>query len=966
MSVLPGAGRLFGSLFWILAVAAVGVVVALAKGHVREASAITTGICGRTSEVSTAVVAASGAPGCAQVTMHHLREVTHLDLSDQGISSLDSGDFAGLVRLDVLDLSDNALTALPAGVFDELLLLRDLRLDGNSLSTVPSGVFDQLFMLEELSLSGNASLALPAGLFDEFSRFAGMGTDGTLPAVEGNYPLIEGFIERNSVTTVEEFIEALPDLYKERFVMNYQSEAAARDHVSYEHPRIATFGGDGRFTFAWNTDPDAPAPFQESVEFLRQNESDWSAGVIDFSGDEPSITEPAACQTCHGTLNKPIWGLFEEWLGTEYALTGVNMWNSEAIAAATRAASYSTDPRIEPLSFYGSSFTPEYTGRFLKTQDQSYYKTAVAEAGAVWSWRHAEVLLSNLIARKSDFRAFSEDLMCRTAVEQGYLLAVEFHPAEHHLFVPANIGEERLEERERPGGEVATILTGRMPDVQRAAYWYTYGGTVADAVTLLVLAGLWQQEPIVRKLYRDTINTDTLSESQRHRADYLLYYDTGAANAEDELIQKLRMHFGRGIQASLNARDAHNGKRYRGGDIASAFKDGHLRGMTPRVCSALGDSKPSNLSVDTDGDDPVLSWDAPDYTEAPTGYRILRGAAGQEPTVLEANTGTTSTTWSDEDPTSGDIVYTVQAMYDGYPRPDSNAATATVAGSSTSTTTTTTSTTTTTTTVPPTTTTTTTTTVPPTTTTTVPPTTTTTVPPTTTTTVPPTTTTTVPEEQPLTAQIHAAPQSDHGGNPFTFELRFNQELPLSYATLRDTAFSVTGGEVVKARRLATSSNLRWEITVSPSSKWAVAVVLPVPGDCTVEGALCTADHRPLSNRLELTVPGPRLTAEIRDLQFNSDRTQVSFELRFSEEFALSYVTLRDDAFTVSGGEVVGTRRLDKPSNLRWQITVTRRPGQDLLVVLPVPEDCDDEGAICADDRRPLHNRLEVRTSAPGS
>ena len=74
------------------------------------------------------------------------------------------------------------------------------------------------------------------------------------------------------------------------------------------------------------------------------------------------------------------------------------MWNSEAIAAATRAASYSTHPRIEPLSFYGSSFTSEYTGRFLKTQDQSYYKTAVAEAGAVWSWRHAEVLLSNLIA----------------------------------------------------------------------------------------------------------------------------------------------------------------------------------------------------------------------------------------------------------------------------------------------------------------------------------------------------------------------------------------------------------------------------------------------------------------------------------------------------------------------------------------------------------------------------------------
>ena len=881
----------------MLAVAAVAFVVTLAFGQDRDASALTAGICGRTGEVSAAIVAASGAPDCAQVTMHHLREVTYLDLSDQGISSLDGDDFAGMVRLDVLDLSDNALTALPAGVFDELLLLRDLRLDGNNLTTVPPGVFDQLFMLEELSLSGNASLVLPAGLFDEFSRFAGMGTDGAMPARQGAHPLIEGFIERNGVTTVEEFIEALPDLYKERFVLNYQSEAAARDHVSYEHPRITAFGGDGRFTFAWNTDPDAQAPFRESVEFLRQNESDWSAGVIDFSGDTPSIVEPASCQSCHGSLNKPIWGVFEEWLGTEYALTGANMFVSDTIAAATRAVHYSTDPRIEPLSFYGSSFTPEYTGRFLKTQDQSYYKTAVAEAGAVWSWRHAEVLLSNLAAQKSDFRAFSEDLMCSTSTEQEHILAIEFDPAEHHLLVPTNV-EQAVNERRMQSGAVATVLAGRMPDVLRAGYWYTYGGTVADAVTFLILVDLWQQEPIVRKLYRDTINTYSLSEAHQYRADYLLYYDVGAASAEDELIQKLRMHFGRGIQASLNARDAHNGKRYRGGDIASAFKDGHLSGMTPRVCSALRDSKPSNLSVNTDGDDPVLTWDAPGYTEAPTGYRILRAAAGQEPTVLVQNTASTSTTWSDEDPAPGEYLYTVQAMYQDYPSPNSNAATATI-----------------------------------------------------------------PELPPLTAQIHAAPQSDHGGNPFTFELRFNQDLPLSYATLRDSAFSVTGGEVVKARRLDAPSNLRWEITVSPSSKWDVAVVLPVPADCTAETALCTTDDRPLSNRLELTVPGPRLTAEIRDLQFNSDRTQVTFELRFSEEFTISYATLRDSAFTVSGGEVVRARRLDKPSNLRWRITVTRRTDQDLRVVLPVPGDCDDVGAICADDRRPLYNRLEVRSSA---
>ena len=36
----------------------------------------------------------------------------------------------------------------------------------------------------------------------------------------------------------------------------------------------------------------------------------------------------------------------------------------------------------------------------------------------------------------------------------------------------------------------------------------------------------------------------------------------------------------------------------------------------------------------------------------------------------------------------------------------------------------------------------------------------------------------------------------------------------------------------------------------------VTVILPVTGDCESDGAVCTDDGRPLSNRLELTVSGP--------------------------------------------------------------------------------------------------------------
>ena len=95
---------------------------------------------------------------------------------------------------------------------------------------------------------------------------------------------------------------------------------------------------------------------------------------------------------------------------------------------------------------------------------------------------------------------------------------------------------------------------------------------------------------------------------------------------------------------------------------------------------------------------------------------------------------------------------------------------------------------------------------------------------------------------PLTASILSAPESDDGQTAFTFELRFSEEFSLSYKTLRNHAFTDTGGTVEKARRLEPRGNVRWEITVMP--------------DCDGQGAICTEDGSKLSNQLEVTVSGP--------------------------------------------------------------------------------------------------------------
>ena len=109
---------------------------------------------------------------------------------------------------------------------------------------------------------------------------------------------------------------------------------------------------------------------------------------------------------------------------------------------------------------------------------------------------------------------------------------------------------------------------------------------------------------------------------------------------------------------------------------------------------------------------------------------------------------------------------------------------------------------------------------------------------------------------PLTAEFLDTPGSHDGQGAVTFELRFSENLSLSYKKLRNHAFIVSGGEVTNARRLEQGSNVRWEITVRPDGEGGVTVTLPETTDCSAQGAICTGDGRKLSNRVEFTAGGP--------------------------------------------------------------------------------------------------------------
>ena len=112
----------------------------------------------------------------------------------------------------------------------------------------------------------------------------------------------------------------------------------------------------------------------------------------------------------------------------------------------------------------------------------------------------------------------------------------------------------------------------------------------------------------------------------------------------------------------------------------------------------------------------------------------------------------------------------------------------------------------------------------------------------------------VTEGTPFTAAWENVPATYTRPGDIALGLRFSEEVPLSYRTLRRGAILVTGGRVRRARRAERGSNIAWSIVVRPAGS-AGDVTVMVAGDkaCGTRHAICTADSRRLSNSPEVTI-----------------------------------------------------------------------------------------------------------------
>ena len=99
----------------------------------------------------------------------------------------------------------------------------------------------------------------------------------------------------------------------------------------------------------------------------------------------------------------------------------------------------------------------------------------------------------------------------------------------------------------------------------------------------------------------------------------------------------------------------------------------------------------------------------------------------------------------------------------------------------------------------------------------------------------------------------------------------------------------------------------WEFEIEPDSDGDVTVSIEAGRPCDEPGAICTADGRSLSEGISTTVEGPEegpapLTASFTGLpEAHDGESAFRFRLAFSERIAISFRSLREDAFEVTGG-----------------------------------------------------------------
>ena len=1059
---LRGQGRIAKAVCTVVASAAcpvlmfVALVFAGSAGAQAAEGSADSGICGRTEQVRTAIVAKiADIDDCSAVTDAHLGAITGtLHLSGAGISSLRGDDFSGLTGMTALDLSRNQLTTLPAGVFSGLTSLRRLQLENNRLRTLPAGVFDGLAMLFELRLYANQLEALRQDAFAGLGRLGILDLEfnslSTLPSgVFSGFNLIFLGLEGNKLETLTRGMFAGLDVevldLSHNGTRSVSADAFSRltslNDLDLEDNKLnalppGVFDGLTNLRYLWlKRNPGANFTFTMTLERIsgtnkvvvkvpRGAPFDMTTTISATGGSLPagvsSVTVPTG-RTTSGEITIVALDGATVALGSAPAVPsaaipgtgGVTRFTGVA-AAVSGPVTFGTGtntntpptglPVITGTARVGETLTASvdriadtdgldnatFSYQWISSRGtddtdiegaaETSYELAVADAGRTVKVRvtftddgGTEETLDSAATATVAARApdAPRELAAATAKAREGELDVSWEAPESDggdavtgYKVQWKSGTEAYD------GSASSTRQAAVSDPAVLSHRIA-GLAVGTAYTVRVIAvnaagdgaaaevAATAQDRVAPALVSASVNgmaltltfSEVLDQDSAPPANAFAVSVAGAARTVDDVAIS-----GSAVALTLASAVASGetvtvGYTVPTGADAAPLRDGSdnaAAGFTGKAVDHTGSTGTETIQH-TDG----VSASFPQSADASTSH----SGADDRPRIVVAF-GKPVSTFAADTPSAvvtGGTVTSVQAhtaeadlanAWLFIITPDGNddvtftliagaacddggicAADGTTLSD-----------------------------------------------------VPATRTLPGPEEPeeqtPLSASFDDAPASHDGTATFTFDVEFSEAPQIGYKMLRDHAFSVSGGSVKFARRAAPPSNLEWQITVEPSGNDDITIELATTSDCDATGAICTAGGTPLTQVPgTLTIPGPGdtqietpLTASFAGMpaEHAGPGQRFTFELSFSEAPKLSYKKLRDRAFTVTGGNVRSARRLQAPSNIRWEITVEPSGWENVGITLPGGRACTVAGGICTADGTALSNSPSTAVRGPAA
>ena len=128
-----------------------------------------------------------------------------------------------------------------------------------------------------------------------------------------------------------------------------------------------------------------------------------------------------------------------------------------------------------------------------------------------------------------------------------------------------------------------------------------------------------------------------------------------------------------------------------------------------------------------------------------------------------------------------------------------------------------------------------------------------------------------PAEPELTARWVKFPPGHSGdGRTITVRVQFSEPVTILPRDLRSDALSVTGGVIDGVWKIKGSDGQGrddlWAVRVMPTSMQPVSLSLAARANCDEQGAICTADGKPLSREISLTIAGPEHELSVADAE----------------------------------------------------------------------------------------------------